>query len=147
MGARSYIEIGEPIQGVRRVMYGDTPLGVIWKVGSRYHFQAASGEGGSMKRQREAISKLQDYRLRAAVNVLRDSPGRPVSNKHNVPKKSWTRWSRQARRVFNKMMDELRPQMQGIISHPSATLMSKEHWGVVQWNVAFLAATAVNRLR
>lgn len=150
--ARKLVYVGEADkQGWKTVTYGGgasgaSTLGKIKRAGGRYHFEAPSGEVGSMRRQREAISKLEDFAIRHAVRTITvRSPGRPVANPHGVPKKTWTRWKRYAQRLFNEMMDELRPQMQGITSHPDAPLMSKEHWEVLRWNAAFLAASNANK--
>lgn len=70
--------------------------------------------------------------------------GRPIANKHKVAKKTWNRWSRQARRTFNAMMYSMRPRMQTIVQHPEAPLLSREHWRTIQFNTACLAADAVD---
>lgn len=157
MGASATIIIGEPDEKFSKwkpVYYGraiGAPgtklLGRIKKMGGRYHYEASSGESGSFAKRRDAINKLGDFAIRAAVNVLRDKPvGRPVANRHEVNKKQWAKWKRPAQRLFNAMMDELRPGMQSIMAHPAATLIPKEHWEVLRWNVAFTAAAAANKL-
>lgn len=70
--------------------------------------------------------------------------GRPISNKHKVPKKMWRRWSRQAKRTFNAMMYSMRPRMQPIVQHPDAPLLSRDHWHTIRWNTSCIAADAVD---
>jgi hypothetical protein len=129
---------------------GTKYMGQIKRIKGRYHYEAPSGESGSMAKRRDAISKLSDYAIRVAVHALTDkprvTPGRPVANPHGVNKKTWTRWKRGAQRLFNAMMDELHPKMQSITSHPNMPLMNKEHWEVLRWNAAFLAASNANKL-
>jgi hypothetical protein len=66
--------------------------------------------------------------------------GRPVTNKHKVPKSQWGRWSPQAQKTFNAMYRSLRPSMQFAFLHLGATPMSREHWETTRWNVAWEAA-------
>lgn len=73
-------------------------------------------------------------------------PGRPVANKHKVPVREWRKWSRNAQRVFNTVMAELRPHMQVDLTHPSAPLMPKAHWETIRWNAAFATASTLRRL-
>ncbi len=70
--------------------------------------------------------------------------GRPVANKFKVPKKQWDKWSNQARSVFNKLYDAMRPTMQWVFSHPEMLPLPKEHWGTLRWNAAWEAACIVN---
>lgn len=80
------------------------------------------------------------------TSVVEHRIGRPVANKHKVPKKVWARWSRQAQRTFNAMMYSLRPRMQAVVQHPDAPLLSRDHWGTIRWNAAWLAADAVDEI-
>lgn len=66
--------------------------------------------------------------------------GRPVLNKHKVPKLQWDRWSNHARKTFNTMYQSMRPSMQFAFVHPQATPVSKQHWETTRWNVAWEAA-------
>lgn len=70
--------------------------------------------------------------------------GQPVKNKHKVPKKQWDKWTNHARRVFNDLFYSLRPSMQFAFLHPAAIAAPKEHWETTRWNVAWIAAEAVN---
>jgi hypothetical protein len=70
--------------------------------------------------------------------------GRPVLNKHKVPLKQWNKWSNLAKKVFNDMMESMRPSMQWAFLHPAAQLMPKEHWGTTRWNASWEAANAAN---
>ena len=155
---KSTVIIGETQpNGWKPIYYGraiDAPgtkyMGEIKRIKNRYHFHAPSGESGSMAKRRDAISKLGDYALRVAVHALnappKTRPGRPVANPHSVPKKTWTRWKRAAQRLFNAMMDEMHPKMQSLTTHPDMPLVNKEHWEVLRWNAAFLAASNANKL-
>jgi hypothetical protein len=69
--------------------------------------------------------------------------GRPVLNKHKVPLKQWRKWPNLAKKVFNNMMESMRPSLQWAFLHPSAAPQSKEHWQTVRWNAAWTAACAV----
>ena len=70
--------------------------------------------------------------------------GRPVANKHKVPKRQWDSWSNEAKRVFNTMYYSLRPSMQFAFLHPDAFAVSRSHWETTRWNVAWEAAQAVD---
>jgi hypothetical protein len=70
--------------------------------------------------------------------------GRPVVNKHNVPKRQWEAWSNPARKVFNTMYHSLRPSLQFAFIHPDAPPHSKKHWETTRWNVAWESAQAVD---
>lgn len=70
--------------------------------------------------------------------------GRPVTNRHKVPVKQWRRWSNHAKKVFNDVMQSMRPKMQWAFLHPKAKPMMKEHWQTVRWNAAWEAAHAAN---
>lgn len=74
------------------------------------------------------------------------SKGRPVSNKHKVPKRKWNKWSRAARKTFNDMMYSMRPKMQWAYLHPAAKLMTREHWQTTRWNASWIAADLVDGL-
>lgn len=66
--------------------------------------------------------------------------GRPVVNKHKVPKSQWDRWSNAARKVFNTMYHSMRPSMQFAFIHPEAAPLAKKHWETTRWNAAWEAA-------
>lgn len=82
------------------------------------------------------------------MTVKTDNPrmGRPVTNKHKVPKGQWRDWSNTARRVFNVTYESMRPSMQWAFMHPEAPLMPKQHWETVRWNAAWQAADAADGL-
>lgn len=71
--------------------------------------------------------------------------GRPVSNKHKVPKKQWDQWSNEAQRVFNAMYYAMRPSMQFAFLHMGDTPAPKEYWEITRWNAAWEAACAVDK--
>jgi len=70
--------------------------------------------------------------------------GRPVLNKHKVPKAQWDAWSNHARKVFNTMYYNLRPTMQFVFLHPEMPALSKRMWETTRWNVAWEAAEQVD---
>lgn len=72
--------------------------------------------------------------------------GRPVSNKHKVPKKMWNKWSNHAKRVFNTVMENMRPSLQWQFLHPKTTPVPKEQWNTTRWNAACAAAFAADGL-
>lgn len=72
------------------------------------------------------------------------SMGRPVVNKHKVPKKQWDLWSNQARKVFNTLYHSMRPTMQFAFIHPEMYPASKRHWETTRWNAAWEAACIVD---
>jgi len=71
--------------------------------------------------------------------------GRPVSNKHKVPKKQWGQWSNEAQRVFNAMYYAMRPSMQFAFLHTRDTPAPKEYWETTRWNASWEAACAVDK--
>lgn len=70
--------------------------------------------------------------------------GQPVKNRYKVPQKMWRRWTNHAKKVFNTMMESLRPSMQFAFLHPDCPPMKKEHWATTRWNVSWEAAQAAN---
>lgn len=70
--------------------------------------------------------------------------GQPVKNKYHVPKKQWDKWHNLARRVFNRVYEEMRPSQQWVFVHPDAILMRREYWQTTRWNAAWTAAHAAN---
>lgn len=70
--------------------------------------------------------------------------GRPVTNKHKVPRKMWVRWSRLAQKVFNQVYHEMRPRRQWVFLHPQAKPTSAALWQTTRWNAACTAADAAN---
>lgn len=72
--------------------------------------------------------------------------GRPVANRFKVPQKLWRKWSNHAKRVFNTVMDNMRPAMQWQFLHPKTTALPKEQWNTTRWNAACVAASAADGL-
>ena len=73
------------------------------------------------------------------------SKGRPVANKYKVPVKMWRKWTRDAQKLFNLMMQSMRPSMQWAFLHPKAKLMAREHWQTTRWNAAWIAADCLTK--
>jgi hypothetical protein len=70
--------------------------------------------------------------------------GRPVHNKHKVSPKQWSKWSNLAKKVFNNMMESMRPSLQWAFLHPAASPLPKAQWNVTRYNAAVTAACAAN---
>ena len=70
--------------------------------------------------------------------------GHPVKNRNKVPKKQWDQWSNHARKVFNGVMQDMRPTMQFAFLHPDCPPMHKSHWLTMRWNAAWFAAIRAN---
>jgi len=71
--------------------------------------------------------------------------GRPVTNKYNVPKKTWDKWSNHARKVFNDMFHATRPRNQWVFLPPNAAPLPKTAWQIVQWNMSWTAAQIADK--
>ena len=69
--------------------------------------------------------------------------GRPIGNRHRVPKKQWNKWNPIAQDMFNQMYMSVRHN-QSILHHPHAPMLTSVQWQTVAWNVAWLAADAAN---
>jgi hypothetical protein len=65
-----------------------------------------------------------------------------TENVNIVPQKNWRKWSDNARRVFNAMMAS--SANMSVMTHPAAPTMADEHWKTIRWNMAWLAADAVD---
>jgi phage tail sheath protein FI len=70
--------------------------------------------------------------------------GRPVANKHKVQRATWRKWSEQARRTFNGLYDALPARRQWIVVSPDTPAIPQKQWQVLRWNVAWVAADAVD---
>lgn len=77
--------------------------------------------------------------------VIMSTVGRPVSNKHKVPKRAWDKWTRDAQKLFNSVYESLRPSMQAVMHHPDASPLPMKHWQVLRWNVAWTAAAELTK--
>ncbi len=83
-------------------------------------------------------------------NVLKSVPAVPrgvdmgVKNKYWVPKKQWNKWTESARVVFNQVYYNMTSQK--IFIHPQTKLMDSNEWRTIRWNVAWVAADAVQNL-
>ena len=64
-----------------------------------------------------------------------------IKNMNRVPKKKWSKWSKEARAVFNACYSFFYDN-QKIMNHPKAPKMSDAHWKTVAWNAAWIAADA-----
>lgn len=74
---------------------------------------------------------------------MSENMGRPVGNRHKVPKKQWAKWTNLGKKVFNEVYENMRDQ--GLYSHTDAVLVPKAHWNVTRYNAAFVAACAASR--
>lgn len=62
-------------------------------------------------------------------------------NVNKVPAKQWRRWSYEARRVFNSHFAATTDA--DVLTHPKMDV-PKDHWETIRWNMAWLAADAVD---
>lgn len=74
-----------------------------------------------------------------------------ATNKFNVPKKQWGKWSKTGRIVFNMVMDQ--GDQEFIIpsgtkstwaKYPKTPCISPSHWKAIRWNFAWIAASAAD---
>ncbi len=72
--------------------------------------------------------------------------GRPVANKHKMPLKMWRKLSNHAKRVFNTVMENMRPSLQWQFLHPRTTAIPKDQWQTTRFNAAVTAAWAADGL-
>ncbi|NJN35832.1 MAG: hypothetical protein HC794_00775 [Nitrospiraceae bacterium] len=66
--------------------------------------------------------------------------GRPVVNRHKVPKRAWNRWTNAGKKTFNGVYDAMRPKMQFAFTHPEQYPIPRSHWETIRWNAAWQAA-------
>lgn len=65
------------------------------------------------------------------------------TNRYKVSKRQWSRWSKSARQVFNSLYYQLRIG-KSVLTPPSFERIKAGPWSVVAWNVAWIAADAVD---
>lgn len=61
------------------------------------------------------------------------------ANLYRVPKKTWNKWSPEAREIFNYLYSLVRSN-QRLFLHPQGITNSRTHWNTTAWNVAWEAA-------
>lgn len=61
-----------------------------------------------------------------------------IANRYKVPKRTWSKWSDDARVLFNRLYGSMGDQ--SLCSHPKATPQAREHWKTTRWNAAWMAA-------
>jgi hypothetical protein len=79
--------------------------------------------------------------------VMTEAKTDNVTNKYNVPRKQWQRWTFVAKQVFNKTYGDSK-ENQEVFSHPMMTInggIEKDHWETISWNHAFYAADVCSR--
>ena len=64
-----------------------------------------------------------------------------TKNVNRVQKKQWSKWSKEARTIFNRCY-KFFMKNHDVMNHPKATKQPKEHWKTVAWNAAWTAANA-----
>ena len=64
-----------------------------------------------------------------------------TKNRYRVPKKQWSRWNEDQRRVFNHVHSAMTGN-QDLFMHPKAEPVPVDHWKTTSWNAAWEAATA-----
>jgi hypothetical protein len=76
-------------------------------------------------------------------NVKLAIPARTASNKHKVPVRQWRKWSATAKTVFNGLYAIMRANQLAFL-HPKQESLSRQKWGTVAWNAAWIAADEVD---
>ena len=66
-----------------------------------------------------------------------------MRNRYKVPKHQWKKWSEQARNVFNTLYGTAISQQSIYNAAPGATPVPRKEWGVIAWNMAWIAASSV----
>ena len=64
-----------------------------------------------------------------------------IKNVNRVPKKQWSKWSKEAHGTFNRCY-KFFMNNQGIVNHPKAPKLPFNQWKTVSWNAAWIAADA-----
>lgn len=64
-----------------------------------------------------------------------------IKNVNRVPKNAWSKWSKEARTIFNRCYDFFMGN-QEIVNHPKAPKLPPVQWKTVSWNAAWIAADA-----
>ena len=67
--------------------------------------------------------------------------GNMIKNVNRVPKKQWSKWSKEAKAIFNRSYLFF-INNQGLMKHPRAPKLSPNQWQTVSWNAAWIAADA-----
>ncbi len=67
--------------------------------------------------------------------------GRPVGNKHKVPKKQWVKWSNHAKKIFNELYESMVGRGQWKFLHVKQPAIPKNWWQVTAWNASWTAAS------
>lgn len=66
-------------------------------------------------------------------------------NTHEVPPKTWARWSPLSRRVFTALFSIYSANQWMLNAAPEACELTDEQWRVVSWNAAWLAADTAQK--
>lgn len=74
------------------------------------------------------------------IEVPNFNPTLDVENIYDVPNRTWRKWHRQARYLFNMVYFHTADQAR--FGHPDMTPMPPEQWKTIRWNAAWLAADA-----
>lgn len=64
------------------------------------------------------------------------------ANIHRVPARQWSRWTFQARWMFNNVMNRMADQ--ALVKHPDYEDAPGDYWDTVRWNAAWIAADLTN---
>lgn len=62
--------------------------------------------------------------------------GRPVINKYGVKTNVWVKWSNERKSIYNTIMYELRPNMQGAFVPMYARLQKRSDWETIVDRIA-----------
>ena len=66
-----------------------------------------------------------------------------IRNQFKVTKRTWNKWSRQQRLVFNETYAYARRNQKVFNAFPGEIQLSKQGWETVCWNIAWTAAQCV----
>ena len=64
-----------------------------------------------------------------------------IKNLNRVPRKQWSKWSDQAKTIFNKTYEFI-IKNQSVMKHPKGPTLHADHWETISWNAAWIAADA-----
>ena len=68
-----------------------------------------------------------------------------IANRHRVAKSMWSKWTEDARILFNAIYEAMGDQM--LFAHPEAPQLSGKHWDTTRWNAAWWAAAELSAMQ
>lgn len=67
----------------------------------------------------------------------------PVTNRYNVPTRTWNTWVPEAQALFNEVYGEI-VKAQNVLAPPSFHSLSPRAWQVMCWNIMWMATDKAN---